>query len=59
VPVTKIEEIPVLTEEERAALRVALERAEASVKAGEAVEYDRKTFKDRLLAIYRGKRQAG
>ena len=54
VPVTTMEEIPVLGEEERAALLTSLKEAEARAKAGEAIDYDPKTFKDRLRGIYRG-----
>ena len=54
VPVTTMEEIPVLAEEERMALLTSLKEAEARIKAGKAVDYDPGTFKDRLLAIYRG-----
>lgn len=53
VPVTTMEEVPVLTEEERAELMAALKEAEARIKAGEGIEYDPKTFKERLLRIYR------
>jgi hypothetical protein len=57
VPVTTTEEIPVLSRQERAALTASLEQAEARVKAGKAVDYDPKTFKNRLVGIYRrGKR---
>jgi hypothetical protein len=57
VPVTTMEEIPVLPERERAELTAALEAAETRVKAGRAVEYEPKSFKDRLVGIYRrGKR---
>jgi len=54
VPVTTMEEIPVLGEEERAALLTSLKEAEARAKAGDAVDYDPKTFKHRLHGIYRG-----
>ena len=54
VPVTTMEEIPVLREEERSALLTSLKEAEARAKAGEAIDYDAKTFKDRLRGIYRG-----
>lgn len=54
VPVTTMEEIPVLSEAERADLLAALKEAEARVKSGKAVDYDPKTFKQRLLNIYRG-----
>jgi hypothetical protein len=54
VPVTTIEEIPVLSEKERAALLAKLKQAEARIKAGKGADYDPKAFKDRLLRIYRG-----
>ena len=54
VPVTTMEEIPVLSETERADLVGALKEAEARVKDGKAIDYDPKTFKQRLLDIYRG-----
>ena len=54
VPVTTMEEIPVLSEEERAELVASLKDAEGRVKAGKAIDYDPKTFKKRLLGIYRG-----
>lgn len=54
VPVTTMEEIPVLSEKERADLLASLKEAEVRVKAGEAIDYEPKTFKKRLLDIYRG-----
>jgi hypothetical protein len=54
VPVTTMEEIPVLSDKEREELVASLKQAEARVKAGQAIDYDPKTFKDRLVAIYRG-----
>ena len=57
VPVTTMEKVPVLTPEERAALVTSLEEAEARVKAGQFIEHDPATLKDRLLNIHRqGKR---
>ena len=53
VPVTTMEEIPVLDDRERAELLASLEQAEAEIKAGKAIDYEPKTFKDRLLGIYR------
>jgi hypothetical protein len=47
VPVTTMEEIPVLSAKERADLLAVFKAAEARVKA-----YDPKTFKDRLIGIY-------
>jgi hypothetical protein len=57
VPVTTMEEIPVLSEKERERLLRSLRQAESRIKAGKGIDYDPKTFKDRLLRIYRtGKR---
>jgi glutathionyl-hydroquinone reductase len=53
VPVTTMEEIPLLDERERAELIRALQEAEARAAAGEAVDYDPKKFKQRLIDIYR------
>ena len=52
VPVTTMEEIPVLSERD-AELTTALEAAEARVKVGKAVDYEPTTFRDRLIGIYR------
>ena len=57
VPVTTMEEIPVLSEEERAALLASLKEAEARIKAGEYVEYDSKKFRERFMRIYCGKKR--
>jgi len=54
VPVTTMEEIPVLSDEEREHLQQSLRDAEARIKAGQGVDYDPKTFKARLIDIYRG-----
>jgi hypothetical protein len=56
-PATTMEEIPVLSDQERADLLNSLKEAEARVKAGKAIDYDPKTFKDRLIGIYRGSKQ--
>jgi hypothetical protein len=57
VPVTTMEEMPVLSDRERAELTASLKAAEARIKAGKAVDYDPKTFKQRLIDVYRsGKR---
>jgi hypothetical protein len=59
VPVTTMEEIPVLSDKERAELIRTLKRAETRIKAGKGVDYDPKEFKARLMRIYRGgKRKA-
>jgi hypothetical protein len=57
VPVTTMEEIPVLSETERGELLTSLKEAEARAVAGEASDYDPATFKDRLIGIYRGGKQ--
>jgi len=53
VPVTTMEEIPVLSSKERERLLHSLKQAEGRIKAGKGIDYDPKTFKDRLLRIYR------
>ena len=53
VPVTQLMEVPVATESERAAMLASLRAAEARIAAGEYVEYDSKTFKERFAARYR------
>ena len=53
VPVTTMEEIPVLSDQERTELTNSLQDAEDRVKAGKAIDYDPKTFKNRLIGIYR------
>lgn len=56
VPVTTMEEIPLLSDQERADLLKALKDAEARAKAGNAVDYGSEAFKARLLEIYRGRK---
>jgi len=57
VPVTTMEEIPVLSERERAELLASLKKAEAQIKAGNYIEYDPSKLKDRMLRIYRAKKR--
>ena len=57
VPVTTMEEIPILSARERAELLASLEAAEARVKAGKAIDYDPKRFKERLIGIYRARKR--
>ncbi|MBX9777211.1 MAG: hypothetical protein K2Y71_22780 [Xanthobacteraceae bacterium] len=57
VPVTTMEEIPVLTDEERASLIASLKEAEAQIEAGDYTEYDRKKFRERFMRTYRGKKR--
>ncbi len=54
VPVTTMEELPVLSDKERAELRASLAEAENRIKTGEGIDYEPKTFKQRLIDIYRG-----
>jgi hypothetical protein len=42
----------VLSSKERADLLASLKAAETRVKAGKAIDYDPKTFKDRLIGIH-------
>jgi hypothetical protein len=58
VLVTTMEELPVLSDKERADFRASLEEAEDRIKAGQGIDYDPKTFRRRLLDIYRGVKQA-
>jgi hypothetical protein len=58
VPVTTMEELPVLSDKERADLRASLEEAKGRIEAGQGIVYDPKTFKRRLLDIHRGVKQA-
>jgi len=53
LPVTTMEEIPVLSETERAELLASLTEAEQRMASGKAVDYDPKSFKKRMLGIYR------
>jgi hypothetical protein len=59
VPVTTMEEIPVLSDKERAELAESLKAAESRIKAGKAIDYDPKTFKHRLIDIYQSGRRLG
>ena len=56
VPLTTMEEIPGLSSKERAVLLASLKAAETRVKPGKAIDYDPKTFKDRLIGIYRARK---
>ena len=53
VPVTTLEEVPVLSDRERADQLRSLKEAQTRLKAGKGAEYDPKTFKKRLVQIYR------
>jgi hypothetical protein len=51
--VTTGREFQSLCDRERDQLLVSLKQAEARIEAGQALDYDPKTFKGRLIAIYR------
>ena len=57
VPVTTLEEMPVLDESERSELLASLKEAESDIKAGKGIEYDPETFRDRLVRIYRANKR--
>ena len=58
VPITTMEEIPVLSAQERAEFIDSLEAAEGRIAAGDFVEYDPEKFEDRLLHIHRNAKRA-
>jgi len=57
VPVTTMEELPILDEKERVELLASLKEAEGQIKSGRYTDYEPKAFKDRLVRIYRGKKR--
>lgn len=57
VPVTTMEELPVLSEKERAELVDSLRDSEAQIQSGNHSEYQPRAFKDRLIQIYRDKKR--
>ena len=57
VPVTTMEELPVLDDGERSELLEQLKRSERQIKSGHYGNYDPKAFKDRLVRIYRGRKR--
>jgi hypothetical protein len=57
VPVTTMEEIPVLSDDEREELIASLRQAEARVKAGQGIDLDADAFKQRLISIYRSRQR--
>jgi hypothetical protein len=48
-----MEEIPILSAQERSDLIQELEQAETRIESGEFIEHDPASFTARLLAIYR------
>ena len=55
VPVTTMEELPVLSDDERTKLLADLKTAEAEAASGQSTEYQVEAFRQRLLDIYRDK----
>jgi len=51
VPVTTMEEVLILSEEERADMVAVLKDAETRVASGEFVEHDPDTFVNRLMEV--------
>ena len=51
VPVTTMEEMPLLDDTERAELIASLKESEARIATGDYVVHDPNTFVERLLAI--------
>lgn len=57
VPVTTMEEVPVLSDSERAELAASLEAAEARLAAGHGIEHAPGVLRERLLRIFRAARR--
>lgn len=53
MPVTTMEEVPILGEEERAEMLASLKEAEARIAAGQFTVFEPRAFQERLLAICR------
>jgi len=51
IPVTTMEEVPVLSDSERAELVASLEKAKTEIAEGDCVEHDSSTFVDRLMSV--------
>jgi hypothetical protein len=51
VPVTTMEEVVLLSEEERAEMAASLKAAEARIAAGQYTEHDPEAFVDRLMDV--------
>jgi hypothetical protein len=51
IPVTTMEEVPILSEAERAELVASLEKAKAEIAAGDCVEHDSSAFVDHLMSV--------
>ncbi len=53
MPVTTMEEIPVLTENERVAFVTLLKEGEKSIESGDKLNLDAKGFREWLFSLYR------
>jgi hypothetical protein len=53
VPVTTMEEMPVISDAERDELIASLKEAEAEIAAGNFTIYNPDTFVDEMMAVYR------
>ncbi len=58
MPVTTMEEVPILDEEERAEMLASLKEAEARIAAGDYVVHDSSTFVDQMLAMRAAAKQS-
>ena len=58
VPVTTMEEIVVLTEQERAELLASLKAAEAEIAAGKGAPYDSEEMRRHFFSAYEEQRAA-
>lgn len=56
VPVTTMEELPLLDADEREELIASLQEAEARIVDGEGIDYDPKTFASKLRSHYHNRR---
>ena len=51
IPVTTMEEVPILSNSERAELVASLEKAKIEIAQGDCVEHDSSTFVDHLMSV--------
>ena len=58
IPVTTMEEVPILSESERDEMIASLKAAEARIAAGQFVTYDAQAFHDRFVGVYQAARNA-
>jgi len=56
VPVTTMEQIPVLTDREREDLILSFEEARGRIEAGDFIDYDPDAFRDDLDAACRARK---